>query len=101
MPDDAAGEAAMREQLATRYGVVRLFVILLAQALPLAAAPAGRQILAAVGELPELARRRVRQRPLTADEIDEELVPPMWQRAVAVHVADRDPLRRRKRGTTA
>ncbi|MBB5781869.1 TnpA family transposase [Nonomuraea jabiensis] len=82
VPDDAAGEAAMREQLATRYGVVRPFVILLAQALPLAAAPAGRQILAAVGGLPELARRRVRQRPLTAEEIDEELVPPMWQRAV-------------------
>jgi hypothetical protein len=35
VPDDSAGEAAMRTALAGRYRVVRPFLVLLAQALPL------------------------------------------------------------------
>jgi len=38
--------------------------------------------LAAVRALPELARRRVAQKPLTGAEIDDQLVTPAWKRAV-------------------
>jgi hypothetical protein len=46
VPDDAAEDAAMREALTARYGVVRPFLKLLAEALPLDAAPAGEKLLA-------------------------------------------------------
>ena len=46
------------------------------------AAPGGERVLAAVRALPELARRRVTQKPLTGEEIDAELVTPTWKRAV-------------------
>ena len=82
VPDDSAGEAAMRATLAGRYRVVRPFLVLLSDALPLDAAPAGQKILAAVRTLPDLAARRVRQRPLSRNEIDADLVPPVWGRAV-------------------
>ena len=82
VPDDSAGEAAMRAALAGRYRVVRPFLVLLSEALPLDAAPAGQKILAAVRTLPDLAARRVRQRPLSRNEIDADLVPPVWGRAV-------------------
>ena len=82
VPDDSAGEAAMRTALAGRYRVVRPFLVLLAEALPLAEAPAGQKILAAVRGLPDLAARRARQRPLGRGEIDNDLVPPVWGRAV-------------------
>ncbi len=81
VPDDDAG-AEMRAELATRYGVVRPFLVLLAQVLPLAAAPSGQLVLDAVRTLPELARRRVRQRPLRPQEINAELVGPAWRRAI-------------------
>jgi hypothetical protein len=82
VPDDSAGEAAMRAALAGRYRVVRPFLVLLSEALPLDAAPAGQKILAALRTLPDLAARRVRQRPLSRNEIDADLVPPVWGRAV-------------------
>ena len=82
VPDDSAGEAAMRAALAGRYRVVRPFLVLLAEALPLAAAPAGQKILVAVRALPDLAARRVRARPLSRAEIDTDSVPPVWGRAV-------------------
>ncbi len=82
VPDDSAGEAAMRAALAGRYRVVGPFLVLLSGALPLDAAPAGQKILAAVRTLPGLAARRVRQRPLSRNEIDADLVPPVWGRAV-------------------
>ena len=82
VPDDAAGDAAMREALAARYGVVRPFLELLAEVLPLEAAPAGDKLLAEVRRLPELARRRVKARQLRHDEISAALVPSAWQRAV-------------------
>ncbi|GAT70050.1 transposase [Planomonospora sphaerica] len=82
VPDDSAGQAALRAHLATRYGVVRPFLVLLAEALPLDAAPAGQRVLAALRDLPDLARRRIRWRPLSAWEIDADIVPPVWRRAV-------------------
>jgi hypothetical protein len=72
----------MRAALAGRYRVVRPFLVLLAEALPLGAASAGQKILAAVRALPDLQARRVRVRPLSRDEIDADLVPPVWGRAV-------------------
>jgi TnpA family transposase len=96
VPDDAAGDAAMREALTARYGGVRPFLELLAEALPLGAAPAGEKLLAEVRRLPELGRRRVRARHLGRDEVTASLVPPAWQRAVyrnpglPADAADRD-----------
>lgn len=82
VPDDAAEDAAMRAALTARYGVVRPFLELLAEALPLEAAPSGGKLLAGVRRLPELARRRVRARQLRREEISAAVVPPAWQRAV-------------------
>lgn len=82
VPDDAAEDAAMREALTVRYGVVRPFLELLAEALPLQSAPAGEKLLAEVRRLPELARRRVKARHLRYDEVNASLVPAAWQRAV-------------------
>ena len=67
----------MRAALTGRYRVVRPFLAPLAEALPLAAAPAGQKILTAVRALPDLAVRRVRARPLSRAEIDASLVPPV------------------------
>lgn len=45
-------------------------------------AKGGKRVLKAVRKLPALARREVGQRPLLPREIDAELVPPAWKRAV-------------------
>src|SRR2546428_2347981 len=36
----------------------------------------------APGALPELAARKVKARPLSPDDIDKSLVPPMWNRGL-------------------
>ncbi len=83
VPDDGgSAEAAMRAALAGRYNTVRPFLNLLGESVALQAAPGGERILAAVRRLPELARRRVTQKPLEQNEIDADLVSPAWQRAV-------------------
>jgi hypothetical protein len=48
----------------------------------LGAAQGGKRILRAVRLLPVLARRRVKERPLLPREVDADLVPAMWRRAV-------------------
>lgn len=53
-----------------------------AESSALHAAPGGERVLAAVRRLPELARRRVGQKPLAANGIDSELVTPAWKRVV-------------------
>jgi hypothetical protein len=80
--DDGSADSAMRAALAGRYNTVRPFLALLGESAALYAAPGGERVLAAVRGLPELARRRVAQKPLTAAEIDAELVTPAWARAV-------------------
>lgn len=80
--DDGSAEAAMREKLALRYNTVRPFLSLPGESDALDAAPAGRRLLKAVRQLPALARRRVKDRPLLPREVDAELVPAMWKRAV-------------------
>lgn len=80
--DDYSGEAAMREALAARYGVVRPFLELLAEALPLHATAAGQDLLREVRRLPDLARRRTSVRPLTRADVAEAVVMPAWRRAV-------------------
>ncbi len=80
--DDGSAASAMRAALVGRYNTVRPFLPLLGESPALHAAPAGEPVLAAVRRLPELARRRVAQKPLDADEIDAELVTPAWRRAV-------------------
>ncbi|MDQ2813726.1 MAG: Tn3 family transposase, partial [Actinomycetota bacterium] len=80
--DDGSADSAMRAALAGRYNTVRPFLALLGESAALYAAPGGERVLAAVRRLPELARRRVAQKPLTAAEIDAELVTPAWARAV-------------------
>ena len=72
----------MRAAVAGRYNTVRPFLALLGESAALYAAPGGERVLAAARGLPELARRRVAQKPLTAAEIDAELVMPAWARAV-------------------
>lgn len=80
--DDGSADSAMRAALAGRYNTVRPFLALLGESAALHAAPGGERVLAAVRGLPELARRRVTQKPLAAAEIDAELVTPAWARAV-------------------
>jgi hypothetical protein len=80
--DDGSAEAAMWEKLALRYNTVRPFLSLLGKSDALGAAPAGRLILKAVRRVPALSRRRVKDRPLLPREVDADLVPAMWQRAV-------------------
>lgn len=80
--DDGSAEAAMREKLGLRYNTVRPFLSLLGESEALDAGPAGRRILKAVRRLPALSRRRVKDRPLLPREVDADLVPAMWRRAV-------------------
>ncbi|GAA0902367.1 hypothetical protein GCM10009574_091000 [Streptomyces asiaticus] len=80
--DDGSAEAAMREKPGLRYNAVRPFLSLLGESDALGAAPAGRRILKAVRRLPALSRRRVKDRLLLSREVDAELVPAMWKRAV-------------------
>jgi TnpA family transposase len=87
VPDDSAGETAMRQRLAGKYQSVRPFLILLAEALPLGSTPAAAGLLAEVRRLPELARRRVSQKPLREAEVNEDLVPRLWHRAVFANAA--------------
>jgi hypothetical protein len=75
VPDDGAGDAAMRQTLAGKYGVVRPFVELLADTLPLRASTAGAGLLREVRRLPELVRRRTSQKPLAPGRS-----PPTWCR---------------------
>ena len=82
VPDEGSEDAAMRESLAAKYGVVRPFLELLAGTLPLEAVPAGQELLTEVRRLPGLARRRVNARRLRPDEVNADLVPVAWQRAV-------------------
>jgi len=94
--DDGMAESAMRVVLGERYRTVRPFLALLGSSGSLAAATGGGKVLAAVRALPDLAARKVKVKPLQRSEIDEELVPPMWQRAVyanpglAAGAVDRD-----------
>jgi hypothetical protein len=80
--DDGSAEAAMREKLALRYNTVRPFLSLLGESNALGAAQGGKRILKAVRRLPALSRRRVKERPLLPREVDADLVPAMWRRAV-------------------
>ncbi len=83
VPDDeGSADSAIRAALAGRYNTVRPFLKLLGASTALHAAPGGERVLAAVRALPELARRRVAQKPLTVEEIDPELVTPAWRRVV-------------------
>jgi hypothetical protein len=80
--DDGSADSAMRAALVGRYNTVRPFLTLLGESTALHAAPGGERVLTAVRAVPELARRRVAQKPLAAEEIDAELVTPAWKRAV-------------------
>src|SRR5207244_3311089 len=72
-----------RRQVPDHSGVVRPFVRLLAETLPLYAAPAGVTLLTEIrGNLPGLLRRRVSRKPLSASDLNMGLVAPMWRRAV-------------------
>lgn len=61
---------------------MRPFLSLLGESNALGAAQGGKRILKAVRRLPALSRRRVKERPLLPREVDSELVPAMWRRAV-------------------
>nr|WSU78229.1 hypothetical protein OG499_37125 [Streptomyces anulatus] len=85
--DDGSAEIALRQQLTGRYNTVRPFLALLGDSDALGAAQGGRRVLKAVRRLPVLARRKVAQRPLLPKEIDAELVPPAWKKAVYSNTA--------------
>jgi len=95
-PDEDSWEADNRQAIAARYGVVRPFVRLLVEVLPLHAAPGGTALLTEIrGNLPTLLRRQVARKPLTAADLNMALVPPMWRRVVLDNpmlagAADRD-----------
>jgi hypothetical protein len=78
-PDDEDDDGLWRAELVKRFGMVRGFLELLAEVIPFGASnPAGRQVLAAVRELPGLlGRKKVR-----AGEIRPELVTGSWRRLV-------------------
>ncbi|GAB2484269.1 hypothetical protein GCM10027063_27810 [Promicromonospora xylanilytica] len=96
VPDDNVGESQLRRLLTDKYRVVRPFLELLSEVLPLDATPAAEGLLAEVRRLPDLARRRPAIRPLSADDVAAGLVNPAWQRAVFANpdlpdgAADRD-----------
>jgi TnpA family transposase len=76
-PDSDLDEA-WRAELVGRYGVVRLFLPMLAETLILGATAEGRPVLAALRRLPDLAgRKKVR-----AAEVDSTLVTGSWRRLV-------------------
>ncbi|MDQ1022698.1 hypothetical protein QF035_000280 [Streptomyces umbrinus] len=79
--EDAAG-VTRRAALVTRYNTVKPFLALLGESKALSAASGGKRVLAGVRALPALARRKVRVKPLLPREVDDELVPPVWRKAV-------------------
>lgn len=79
--DDWSAWSAMREKLARRHNTVRRFLSLLDESDALGAAPAWRRILKAVRRLPALSPEG-QDRPLLPREVDAEMVPAMWKRAV-------------------
>jgi TnpA family transposase len=96
VPDANVGEVQLRRLLTEKYGVVRPFLELLSEVLPLGATAAGGALLDEVRRLPDLAKRRPSVKPLRADEVDADLVNPAWERAVFANpelpegAADRD-----------
>ncbi len=79
--DDSA-EVAMWAALTNGYGTVRSFLALLGESKALDAASAGKRVLAGAGCLLALARRKVGVKPLLPREVDDEVVPPAWRKAV-------------------
>jgi TnpA family transposase len=76
-PDSDLDEA-WRAELVGRYGVVRLFLPMLAETLTLGGTAEGRPVLAALRRLPEFAgRKKVR-----VGEVDAALVTGSWRRLV-------------------
>ena len=82
IPDDGYAEAAVRDALTDKYGVVRPFLALLGDVLPLAATADATPLLNEVRRLEGLARRRTGHRPLDPTEIDTSLIPGAWHRAI-------------------
>jgi hypothetical protein len=77
-PDDEDDDGAWRAELVKRFGMVRGFLELLAEVIPFEASGPGREVLAAVRELPGLlGRKRVRDQ-----EIRPALVVGSWRRLV-------------------
>jgi TnpA family transposase len=77
-PDDEDDDGLWRAELVKRFGMVRGFLELLAEVIPFGARGSGRQVLAAVRELPGLlGRKKVREA-----EIRPELVTGSWRRLV-------------------
>jgi TnpA family transposase len=85
VPDDVTADAALRVALAERYRTVRPFLPLLGESSSLFATAGGAKVLAAVKALPALAARKVKVKPLRETDIDTELVPSIWKRAVFHH----------------
>ena len=77
-PAEDDDDGAWRAELVKRFAVVRPFLPLLAEVLPLAATDAGRPVLAALQTMPELLGRK----RLRASEIRPELVVGSWRRLV-------------------
>jgi Domain of unknown function (DUF4158) len=77
-PSDSDADQAWRAELVKRYGVVRLFLPSLVEAIDLDATADGRPVLAALRRLPELAGRK----KVHADEVDTSLLAGSWRRLV-------------------
>jgi TnpA family transposase len=77
-PSDSDADEAWRAELVRRYGVVRLFLPSLVEAISLDATADGRPVLAALRQLPELAGRR----KVHAAEVDTSLLAGSWRRLV-------------------
>jgi TnpA family transposase len=78
LPSDSDADQAWRAELVKRYGVVRLFLPSLVEAIGLDATADGRPVLAALRRLPELAGRK----KVNAAEVDTGLLAGSWRRLV-------------------
>ena len=80
--DDPSVDAATRVAVVDRYRTVRPFLAVLSASPVLRSTASGARLLDAVRTLGGLAARKVTRKPMTVDEIDDSLIPPMWRRAI-------------------
>ena len=80
--DDPSVDAATRVAVVDRYRTVRPFLAVLSASPVLRSTASGARLLDAVRTLDGLAARKVTRKPMTVDEIDDSLIPPMWRRAI-------------------
>ncbi|MFJ9530555.1 hypothetical protein [Streptomyces cyaneofuscatus] len=85
--DENSVEVTTGAALANRYNTVRPLLAVLGETSALGTVTGGAGVLAGVKRLLTLARQQVTDRPLPPREVDGDLVPPAWRKAVYVNSA--------------